>query len=187
MLPVWRQAVTLPLPVNMWGGDHMKNPDEQWNLALKFIYIIHLLRSCSKKSEKLKWFFSAVQTFVRKWLASFSRQVEYSSNNARTMAQNLNQNVRSCNVQMGRDWTCSISPPPPNEQPENQLCNKSYCTILFTNFICSCDCNKYTCGPGVYWGVYASIRRIPTSGLFCRRILTSVVIYEQGIRGLYAV
>jgi len=36
-------------------------------------------------------------------------------------------------------------------------------------------------------GVYASIRRIPTSRLFCRRILTSVAVYKQGIRGLYAV
>jgi len=41
--------------------------------------------------------------------------------------------------------------------------------------------------PGVYWGVYVGIRRLPTSRLFCRRILTSAAIYEQGIRGLYAV
>jgi len=32
----------------------------------------------------------------------------------------------------------------------------------------------------VYWGVYAGIRRIPTSGFFGQRILTSVIINKQG-------
>jgi len=36
-------------------------------------------------------------------------------------------------------------------------------------------------------GAYAGKRCIPTSRLFCWRILTSVAIHEQGIRGLYAV
>ena len=36
---------------------------------------------------------------------------------------------------------------------------------------------------GVSWGVYAGIRRIPTSGAFWQRILTSFVIIKQGIRG----
>jgi len=36
-------------------------------------------------------------------------------------------------------------------------------------------------------GVYAGIRHIPTSRLFCWHILTPVAIYEQGICGLYAV
>ena len=34
--------------------------------------------------------------------------------------------------------------------------------------------------PVVYWGVYAGIRRIPTSGVFWRRIVTSVIINKQG-------
>ena len=36
---------------------------------------------------------------------------------------------------------------------------------------------------GVYWGVYAGIRSIPTSGVFWQRILTSFVIIKQGIQG----
>ena len=32
----------------------------------------------------------------------------------------------------------------------------------------------------VYWGVYAGIRRIPTSGFFGQHILTSVIINKQG-------
>ena len=32
----------------------------------------------------------------------------------------------------------------------------------------------------VYWGVYAGIRRIPTSRFFRQRILTSVIINKQG-------
>ena len=32
----------------------------------------------------------------------------------------------------------------------------------------------------VYWRVYAGIRRIPTSGFFWQRILTSVIINKQG-------
>ena len=32
----------------------------------------------------------------------------------------------------------------------------------------------------VYWGVYAGIWRIPTSGFFWQRILTSVIINKQG-------
>jgi len=35
-------------------------------------------------------------------------------------------------------------------------------------------------GPVVYWGVYAGIRRIPTSGFFWQRILTSVITNKQG-------
>jgi len=34
--------------------------------------------------------------------------------------------------------------------------------------------------PVVYWGVYAGIRHIPTSGIFWQRILTSVIINKQG-------
>jgi len=34
--------------------------------------------------------------------------------------------------------------------------------------------------PVVYWGVYAGIRRIPTSGFFWQRILTSAVINKHG-------
>ena len=33
----------------------------------------------------------------------------------------------------------------------------------------------------MYWGVYAGIRRTPTSGVFWQRILTSFVIIKQGI------
>ena len=34
--------------------------------------------------------------------------------------------------------------------------------------------------PVVYWGLYAGIRRIPTSGVFWQRILTSAIINKQG-------
>jgi len=67
-----------------------------------------------------------------------------------------------------------------------------YHFLIWTSFVHN-QCNTIGCifqillYQGCIGGVYAGIRRIPTSRWFCRRILTSVAVYKQGIRGLYAV
>ena len=55
-----------------------------------------------------------------------------------------------------------------------------YRHIAYLSVDCKLRCQWVLWHTVVYWGVYVGIRRIPTSGFFWQRILTSVIINKQG-------